>query len=884
MIDFEKQIEQIQKDMLRLEKLWEIKKFKPNPQQEKAILHVDGPLLITAGPGSGKTRVLLWRTVNLIVFHDVKPEEIFLSTFTEKAAHQLKEGLQDLLSIVTNINGQPYDLAQMYIGTVHSLCQRILNDRWRFDGNNEKCVSPNLLDALGQYFHISRRNNWDRISAAASADSAVNQNLQVNRLFGDEMMAKHQAVQNCIRFFNRASEECINAKDAIKKLQDPDETIADHFRQYDINRENLQKIFEMYAVYQETLQPNERARYTDFSLLQQEAFRLLDNGEGNGFKHIIIDEYQDTNTIQERIFFKLAEESHNLCVVGDDDQALYRFRGATVENFVDFPRRCRQYLKKDPARIPLELNYRSRKRIVDFYTEFMQQIDWRGPDDRSYRVENKTIDAFRVDEKLSAVASSAKKPEAVCKEIAELVRGLVASGKVEDPNQVAFLFPSLKSVQVGRMEDALEEVGLKVYAPRAGIFLEVDEVQEMLGLIAMILGLPEMEGGYGGDYAHFCSWTEYIERTAKDLCREDPQLKAYVNAKQEEVSRVCGDYIALKRVVESEGWEMTAPFDTTRMKRKLYNARRFSDEGKKLLSSTHLERLLKIREQEGNPFPLSYIVKRVTSLDWSVLDLFYRLCGFDHFKAMFDLAECGTDEGPICNLSLLSQYLARFVESFMPMLTADLITDGIFHRVFYFSYLFALYRLGESEYEDAEDPFPRGRIPFLTIHQAKGLEFPVVVLGNLSRRSRPPDFVEVATRPFSQNQEGEPLDRQDEFDTARMFYVALSRAQNLLVVADYKGRPKSEPFKNLLDDNFKRIPELEVESIPSYSETKEALPKMYSYTSDFLQFKKCPRQYMIFRKYGFVPSRAQTMYFGSLVHRTLEDLHHEVIRRRGEKA
>lgn len=82
-----------------LQRIWgdlKPKPFVPNPNQEAAILHVDGPLYLTAGPGSGKTRVLLWRTLNLIVFHDVKPEELFLSTFTEKAAKQLQDGLRSL--------------------------------------------------------------------------------------------------------------------------------------------------------------------------------------------------------------------------------------------------------------------------------------------------------------------------------------------------------------------------------------------------------------------------------------------------------------------------------------------------------------------------------------------------------------------------------------------------------------------------------------------------------------------------------------------------------------------------------------------------------------------------------------------------------------------
>jgi DNA helicase-2/ATP-dependent DNA helicase PcrA len=278
------------------------------------------------------------------------------------------------------------------------------------------------------------------------------------------------------------------------------------------------------------------------------------------------------------------------------------------------------------------------------------------------------------------------------------------------------------------------------------------------------------------------------------------------------------------------------------------------------------------------------ILRRVTSLDWSVLDLFYRLCGFSHFTEMFDQAEQGIDEGPICNLGLVSQYLARFTDEYLTVIYADRLVGDSFVHLFFSSFLYALFRRGESEYEDADDPFPKGRIPFITIHQSKGLEFPVVVLGNPRKDKKGPQKVEVLVNPLI-DRESEPLDQMETFDTMRLFYVALSRAKNLLVIPHYKGQGNriNEPFKEMLTRSFPRIPDFDMSTLPAAKLETNDLPHVYSYTADYLLYKRCPRQYMIFRKYGFVPSRSQTMMFGNLVHRTLEDLHQHLIALRSQQ-
>ncbi len=888
MTTFEQQVLLLTDRSVTLEKLWQLAHFQPNDAQREAILHVEGPLYLTAGPGSGKTRVLLWRTVNLIVFHDVAPGEIFLSTFTEKAALQLREGLQSLLGLVTNLNGKPYDLSQMYIGTVHSLCQRLLSDRRRFSAGRQRNRPPTLLDELDQYFHLSKARTWATVTAAAGL--GVDPNAAVNAAFGSPSQSKHVAVTHCIAIFNRFSEECLDPAVALERLANDDGQLRAYFQQWKRDPTQVALLLRLYMAYRDSLTTEEGA-LTDFSLLQQEAYRALMAfpDAGKAFRHVIVDEYQDTNTIQERIFFKLASGTGNLCVVGDDDQALYRFRGATVENFVEFPTRCQAYLSLTPRRISLATTYRSRKHIVDFYTAFMKQTNWAKGDGQPgfYRVMDKDIQPYQCDPLPAVVASTPAEPTAVCAEIATLVRALLDAGKVEDPNQIAFLFPSLKyqgemTQPVSRMKAALEAVGLKVYAPRAGRFLDVEEACDVFGIFVQIFGCPSRADLPGHDYSAYHDWLARVEANGKQLMQADPRLEQFVKDRRGELVRAAQDYHALMEVAEQHRWDLDAPYQLQMMKRVLHNAPRLSERGKQLLASKFLDQAVERRAAQGQPVTLRYVVRRVTSLDWSLLDLFYQLCGFEHFKQMFDQAETGHDEGPVSNLGLITQYLTRFMDQQAPILTAELFVDGLFNRIFFASYLFALYRRGETEIEDAEDPFPKGRIPFLTIHQAKGLEFPVVVLGNPRKDAREPADAEVLVRPFLEREPGEPLERMGELDAMRMFYVALSRARNLLVLAHYQGRGQhmNEPFKALLDANFPRIPALDPATIPPAQLQEAPLPKIYSFTADYLMYQRCPRQYMIFRKYGFAPARSETMFFGSLVHSTLEDLHHELIRRR----
>jgi DNA helicase II / ATP-dependent DNA helicase PcrA len=860
---------------LTIETLWRDMEFRPTRNQKDAILHLDGPLYLPAGPGSGKTRVLLWRTLNLIVFHNISPDEIYLSTFTEKAAHQLKEGLRSLLALATSKIGKPYDLGRMYVGTIHSLCQKLITDR-RFSNNRERRQRPVLMDALSQYFYVSRSQRWgELVDGVGFGDVTEEINGSINGFLtnakpGNGSVSKFRAVTNSISLFNRLSEEDFQ---------------PGGFEKRDVD-DKLLRILEMYARYKHTLRNGNGVPQTDFSLLQQEAYHLLkaQNGKGSVFKYVIIDEYQDTNPIQEKLVFELARGTKNICVVGDDDQALYRFRGATVENFVKFPEKCRDVLKQSPKVIPLDTNFRSRQGIVQLYSDFISAWDWGDPKRKGsfFRVQ-KEIKAHRKDPAPAVIASTPGCPDDVCAEIARLVKKLLRSKAVANENQIAFLFPSLKSPQVLRFKEELEKLDLKVYAPRAGRFIEVPEAVAVFGVFLHVFGKPTRGEFPGEEYNHYFDWIDSSFEEAEGIIKGDKKLKRYVEDKQAEITQAVHDRQVLLKRIEKRGWKLDEPYDINVMRNDLSGIPTLSETARRDLRNGYFESVVKDRQGTDRPILLSYVVTRATSLDWTVLDLFYRLTSFKVFKAMFDLAERGEDEGPICNMSLISKYLAKFMDEYRSIITAEVLQADVYQGQLFGSYLYTLYRMGESEYEDAEDPFPKGRIPFLTIHQAKGLEFPVVVFGN-PRKQVKVQPLETIVQPLL-HREGEPLDgnRMAQFDFMRLFYVALSRAKNLLVIPHWssQGNYLSQPLKKMVEaGKFVRIPDFNVKSVPAESLEETELSKNYSYTSDYQLYKRCPRQYMIFRKYGFAPSRSQTMFFGSLVHQTLEDLHQYLIAER----
>jgi len=181
--------------------------------------------------------------------------------------------------------------------------------------------------------------------------------------------------------------------------------------------------------------------------------------------------------------------------------------------------------------------------------------------------------------------------------------------------------------------------------------------------------------------------------------------------------------------------------------------------------------------------------------------------------------------------------------------------------------------MGIKEYEDPDEPMPKGYVQVMTIHQAKGLEFPVVVVGSLAVQLSSPKAVDRVLSPFYRRPAFEPAERITGFDRMRLHYVAFSRAEKLLAITT-TDQPKAH--FNLIWQRLPQWPYVRQNLLKSLSfRLKHRMPirKTSSFTSDLKVYEKCPRQYEFFRFYQFTPTRSAEYFFGNLVHQTIEEIH-----------
>ena len=299
-----------------------------NEDQRRAITTTEGPLLITAGPGTGKTFTLVKRVSYLIQEKGVEPSSILVATFTEKAAKELVTRISNELAEC----GFEFDTSEVYVGTFHSICLRLIKEHIEFA-------------------HVQRNH---RI-----ADAFDQQYLVFQKYYRFKQLEHFDYFPTGGGAWATAERVCTVANTLAEELIDLDAMLAD-------DEPEVVAYAEVSKLYREIL---EESNWLDFATIQTETYRLLTDNPSvlvalhDQIRYVMIDEYQDTNYIQEQLTLLFGGESSNVCVVGDDDQGLYRFRGATIRNILEFPEK---FGDVPCERIHLSKNYRSDPDIVRF--------------------------------------------------------------------------------------------------------------------------------------------------------------------------------------------------------------------------------------------------------------------------------------------------------------------------------------------------------------------------------------------------------------------------------------------------------------------------------------------------------------------------------------
>lgn len=292
-----------------------------NPMQREAVFTTEGPLLVLAGAGSGKTRALTHRVAYLIEEKGVKPWNILAITFTNKAAGEMRDRVNSLVE---------YGADSVWVSTFHSLCVRILR---RF------------IENIGYTTDFSIYDSDD----TKTLMKQIFKDLEVNT-----KVLKERGVLGVI---SSAKNEMISPEEFMLSAKAEGDS-------------RLKRIAELYIEYQKRLKKNNALDFDDLLVKTVELFQskqeVLEYYQDR-FRYIMVDEYQDTNTVQFKLVSLLAAKYRNICVVGDDDQSIYRFRGANIRNILSF-----EEMFPGAKVIKLEQNYRSTKMILDSANEVIR--------------------------------------------------------------------------------------------------------------------------------------------------------------------------------------------------------------------------------------------------------------------------------------------------------------------------------------------------------------------------------------------------------------------------------------------------------------------------------------------------------------------------------
>lgn len=394
-----------------------------NPQQQEAVAHLEGPLLVLAGAGSGKTRVLTARICHLVRHHGVPPHRILAVTFTNKAAGEMRERVRGLLG---------EDPAGMWLGTFHSLGARILRRH-----------APRL--------------GWSSTFTIYDQDQSLRQIKRAQEEVGIDI--KRWNPKALRAEVSGAKNQLVSAQRFLEENGDSFDLLTRH-------------VARVYPVYEESLRNHDAFDFDDLLMKPVELLegvpQVLEDYQRR-FSFLLVDEYQDTNRAQFRFLELLARRSRNLMVVGDDDQSIYAWRGADIRNILEF-----EATFPGAATVRLEQNYRSSGNILDAANQVIRH---------NVRRKGKTLRTDRSGGEVITLAETADETDE-----ARWIVGEIQARMSQEPDRIHQDFAILyrTNAQARALEDAFRRQGIPYQVVGGVRFYERREIQDVLAYLRLI--------------------------------------------------------------------------------------------------------------------------------------------------------------------------------------------------------------------------------------------------------------------------------------------------------------------------------------------------------------------------------------------------------------
>lgn len=811
-----------------------------NENQQKVVeYNGNKPLLVEAGPGSGKTRVIIERVKFLINELKVNPSSLLVITFTRKAANELKDRLSE--DIPKNI------INEMQISTIHSFCLDFLKKR----GN----VTNLIDDDSGEKRRLFIQKYKYKLGFKNESYLADYQIPSVINKF-DEYTTFKVDIDGLIDYIKQTrpiDKEYVDFVNSFKFFPSKKVRENEKFKKSWYNARFLQTP-KAYVKYLELL---DLFNAVDYNTVQIKFLESLKENPETQYTNILVDEFQDTDPVQAEIFEILLKNAESFTAVGDVDQSIYSFRGSFRDYFEEF------YNKYNAELISLNYNYRSTNNIIRTSEAFIK------PQRKEYS--KKYLVGARNEDKASYILESLD-PQEEAQKIFNLIKDLKDNGKIRQYSDVAILYRSIVSNKnIPFLIDEFKKNDISYHISGTEDLIESDEVKSILTLFYYIA--RKLDHSYG----------------MSNLEKEWLNLRAF-----------CGiDFIPKfrKLAVETKRYlmELQENFenDVLKTEKEVYFELTGKKSRKKKFNGVFTRNedvLIEIFKRVNKPVvdldliedtgdrefftELEKLRENVFSSDeedkLTILEVYYELlnlCGY------FDdlVINNGDYELELENLSKIS----RTIFNYESIISANDVR-GLF---FFLTNVIEGYGTSSSDVDGVQ---------LMTVHKAKGLEFPVTIVSSLSEYNFP-------LAPRDPMREKDNINKDDTFYTPnkfleykdcseadevnlglveenRVIYVAMTRAQDILVLS-VVGKMPEEICR--ISNYFNKNLDLDNMSISSVGSKPEENKLNLSYSS-FADYNNCPWRYNLLNKLHFKVSQKEVTKMGSIIHEALDVINQEI--------